>query len=99
MKLKDLWIQYKDFHNGKSENVSIQRFSEQMRELRFEYSKQNWYSKYKITIDDLNNIAKKRKWLHELDNCDITAHTVPHTVYIRAEDNKKVVQSNKYITK
>ena len=44
MKLKDLWMQYKDFDHGKSENVSIQRFSEQMRELGFEYSKQNGYS-------------------------------------------------------
>jgi hypothetical protein len=43
MKLKDLWIQYKEF-DQKSENVSIQRFSEQMRELGFEYSKQSGYS-------------------------------------------------------
>ena len=35
MKLKDLWMQYKEFDNGKSEDVSIQRFSEQMRELGF----------------------------------------------------------------
>ena len=60
-------MQYKEFDHGKSENVSIQRFSEQMRELGFEYSKQDGYSTYKISIDALNNIAKKRKWLHELD--------------------------------
>ena len=58
MKLKDLWMQYKDF-DQKSENVSIQRFSEQMRELGFEYQKQSGYSTYKISIDELNNIAKK----------------------------------------
>ena len=50
-----------------TENVSIQRFSEEMRELGFEYQKQHGYSTYKISIDELNNIAKKRKWLHELD--------------------------------
>ena len=38
-----------------------------MRELGFEYQKQSGYSTYKISIDELNNIAKKRKWLHELD--------------------------------
>jgi hypothetical protein len=106
MKLKDLWMQYKEFDHGKSENVSIQRFSEQMRELGFEYQKQHGYSTYKISIDDLNNIAKKRKWLHELDkdllmkptNDDNECMFVDKTdkaEYIRAEDHKIVLDKLK----
>jgi hypothetical protein len=106
MKLKDLWMQYKEFDHGKSENVSIQRFSEQMRELGFEYSKQDGYSTYKISIDALNNIAKKRKWLHELDkdllmkptNDDNECMFVDKTdkaEYIRAEDHKIVLDKLK----
>jgi hypothetical protein len=106
MKLKDLWMQYKEFDHGKSENVSIQRFSEQMRELGFEYSKQDGYSTYKISIDELNNIAKKRKWLHELDkdllmkptNDDNECMFIDKTdkaEYIRAEDHKIVLDKLK----
>lgn len=115
MKLKDLWIQFKEFDHGKSENVSIQRFSEQMRELGFEYiTGHAKCNKYKISIDELNNIAKKRKWLHELDKDLMMKPTnddndecmfIDKAVYIRAEDHKivldklkKVEQSNKYMT-
>jgi uncharacterized protein (UPF0335 family) len=102
MKLKDLWIQYKEF-DQKLENVSIQRFSEQMRELGFEYSKQSGYSTYKISIDELNDIAKKRKWLHELDNDLLMKPTnddnecmfidqTDKAEYIRAEDHKIVLE-------
>jgi hypothetical protein len=108
MKLKDLWIQYKEFDHGKSENVSIQRFSEQMRELGFEYQKQHGYSTYKISIDELNNIAKKRKWLHELDkdllmkptNDDNECMFIDKTdkaEYIRAEDHKIVLDKLKKV--
>ena len=108
MKLKDLWIQYKEFDHGKSENVSIQRFSEQMRELGFEYQKQHGYSTYKISIDELNNIAKKRKWLHELDkdlmmkpsNDDNECMFIDQTdkaEYIRAEDHKIVLDKLKKV--
>jgi hypothetical protein len=106
MKLKDLWIQYKEF-DGKSENVSIQRFSEQMRELGFDYiTGHAKCNKYKISIDELNNIAKKRKWLHELDkdllmkptNDDNECMFVDKTdkaEYIRAEDHKIVLDKLK----
>lgn len=108
MKLKDLWMLYKDFDHGKSEDVSIQRFSEPMRELGFEYSKQSGYSTYKISIDELNNIAKKRKWLHELDkdlmmkptNDDNECMFIDKTdkaEYIRAEDHKIVLDKLKKV--
>jgi len=108
MKLKDLWIQYKEFDH-KLENVSIQRFSEQMRELGFEYSKQSGYSTYKISINALNNIAKKRKWLHELDNDLLMKPTndddnecmfidkTDKAKYIRAEDHKIVLDKLKKV--
>jgi hypothetical protein len=109
MKLKDLWIQYKEFDHGKSEDVSIQRFSEQMRELGFDYQKQSGYSTYKISIDELNNIAKKRKWLHELDkdllmkpsndddNECMFIDKTDKAEYIRAEDHKIVLYKLKKV--
>jgi hypothetical protein len=57
MKLKDLWIQYKEFDHGKSENVSIQRFSEQMRELGFEYI--TGYAKIWFKIHIINKCLVK----------------------------------------
>ena len=96
MKLKNLWLAYKEF-DQKSENVSIQRFSERMRELGFEYRKQNGYSTYKVSIDELNNIAKIRKWLHELDKDLMMKPSddndecmfIDKAEYIRAEDHKR----------
>ena len=77
-----------------------------MRELGFEYQKQHGYSTYKISIDELNNIAKKRKWLHELDkdllmkptNDDNECMFVDKTdkaEYIRAEEHKIVLDKLK----
>ena len=62
-------------------------------------------NKYKISIDELNNIAKKRKWLHELDNDLMMKPTnddnecmfIDKTEYIRAEDHKIVLDKLKKV--
>ena len=79
-----------------------------MRELGFEYQKQHGYSTYKISIDELNNIAKKRKWLHELDkdlmmkpsNDDNECMFIDKTdkaEYIRAENHKQLLDKLKKV--
>ena len=67
-KVKDLHAKYASFCTvHKFYDASIQKFSQSMRELTFQYKKLNGYNTYKISLDQLKEIAQKRKWIHELD--------------------------------
>jgi hypothetical protein len=69
MKVKDIHQAFKRF-DIRNENTSVQRFCTLMRELGFEYKKLNGYSVYRILNEELQKIAQKRKWLHDLDSSD-----------------------------
>ena len=60
-KVKTIHQKYSDYCTAKKINeISIQKFSNAMRELNINYKKTNGYNVYKISYEDLHTIAKKR---------------------------------------
>jgi hypothetical protein len=86
LKEKKIDILVKDFHEqfetyraikkyppGKS----IQDTTKPMRELGFEYvPKNHGYNHYVISVDQLKQLAIKKKWLHELDKDEMKRHSI-----------------------
>ena len=60
MRITDLYNDFKAF-DSRNVNISPQKFCSLMRELNFEYKKTGGYTYYKISVDDLKIIAKRRK--------------------------------------
>lgn len=72
-------IKVEDLHDAFLDHSGIKMdkkdFNAKMRDLGIVYFKSNDKNKYKLSIEDLNKIAQKKNWLHELD------------VYIEDEDD------------
>jgi hypothetical protein len=67
-KVKELHYEFDEYcANNKLFTVSIQKFAQNMRELGFNYKPQNGYNTFKISMEELKNIAQKKKWIHDLD--------------------------------
>jgi N12 class adenine-specific DNA methylase len=47
--------------------ATLQKFAQSMREMNFQYKKTKGYNMYVISLEELQMIANKRKWIHELD--------------------------------
>jgi hypothetical protein len=58
--------------NGFYKFTSIQKFSQTMRELGLTFKLYNGINTYKISLEELQVLANKKKWLHALDvdECD-----------------------------
>jgi hypothetical protein len=68
MKVKELFQYYLEYANdGKHGAISAQQFCKQMRELGLNHYPSNGCNSYKIPVEDLAEIANRKKWLHELD--------------------------------
>lgn len=94
-KVKDIHEQFK-MYDSKNENVSIQKFCTLMRELGFEFKKLNGYSVYKVSIEELTALAKKRKWLHELDEDELDADKNGNQQSMFVKDNAEYVRAEVY---
>jgi hypothetical protein len=67
MKVIDLFKLYQIYANeDKRGAISVQEFCKQMRNLGLEHHPLHGYNHYKIPLEDLNEIASRKKWLHEL---------------------------------
>lgn len=64
IKVEDL---YNDFLDTSCVKMDKKDFNNKMRELGIEYYKSNSSNKYKISLEQLNEIAEKKHWIHELD--------------------------------
>jgi len=68
MKVVDLFKLYLTYANeDKRGAISAQEFCKQMRNLGFEHQLLHGYNRYKVPLEDLKEIAVRKKWLHELD--------------------------------
>ena len=67
-KLKDLHENFQLFDNGKSLGVSIHKFNSDMRDLGLLSKRMTVGHVFDISLEELNNLANKRKWLNELDD-------------------------------
>lgn len=65
--VSDLYIDYKGSVEGKRRPYGKHEFVRKMREININYYKSNKSLRYKVSIDELKQIAVKNKWLHELD--------------------------------
>eukprot|EP01040_Poterioochromonas_malhamensis_P016550 gene16550-18813_t len=97
MKVKALHAMYNEYYT--KHNISIQAFCRNMRGIGFEYKANgDGYNIYDISLGELQQIAKTKKWLHVLDNDIIEQYKqddeecmfVDKAVYVRAEDHKIV---------
>jgi hypothetical protein len=93
MKVKELYQHFKDYDNS---NISIQRFCTLMRELGFEYHKINGYSIYKINFNELETLAKKRKWLHVLDSEEECNDIYEKCLFIKEDDKAEYIRAEIY---
>jgi hypothetical protein len=68
IKVEDL---FNDFLDASSVKMDKKDFNNKMRELGINYYKTNHCNKscnkYKVSLEQLNEIAKKKQWIHELD--------------------------------
>lgn len=68
MKVVDLFQLYLTYANeDKRGAISAQELCKQMRNLGLEHHLLHGYNHYKIPLEDLNEIASRKTWLHELD--------------------------------
>ena len=63
---KVLWDQFRDYDNKCG--MKLGSFCGHMRELGLEYKIYTGVNKYNVTLEELQVIAKRKKWIHELDN-------------------------------
>lgn len=69
LKLKELFDLYDDYMcaNGYGD-VTPNGMTKQLRELGFDYKKSDKFNYYKISLDELEVVAKRKKWRNELDH-------------------------------
>ena len=87
MKLKDFSSQYDEYRYllKLPPCQSIQFVSKSMSELGFDFKKCNGYNSYKISLESLQELANKKKWIHELDEDEMSKHNIHIHDY---DDNK-----------
>jgi hypothetical protein len=68
-RVSDVYNKYVDYCTSKKQNqISPQRFCQEMRNLNISYKKISVNKFENITYEYLYNLASKKKWLHDLDN-------------------------------
>ena len=68
-RVSDVYNKYVDYCTSKKQNqISPQRFCQEMRNLNIPYKKISVNKFENITYEFLYNLASKKKWLHDLDN-------------------------------
>jgi len=66
--LSDLYTEYVEYCKINDKKVlSKTKFNRKLNEVGINSKKSNGHIKFKVTIDDLNTLAEKNKWIHELD--------------------------------
>ena len=68
-KVNDLYEQYK-LHCVYKKPYLKQDFNKKMEEINIKYYKSDGYNIYKISYENLLEIANKRRWIHKLDEFD-----------------------------
>ena len=75
--IKELYLEYSEFIKTKKEDQHIEspaEFRTEMKNLGFEFKPIGGYNSYRITVDQLEECAKKNNWRHELDNDMLKIH-------------------------
>lgn len=67
VKVDDLYENYKDYCGSDKFKYTKTKFCQKLREIQVEYTKSNGDNYYFVTYDQLQKVADKRKWIHELD--------------------------------
>jgi hypothetical protein len=94
MKVKELFQLYLEYANdGKHGAISPQQFCKQMRELGLNHYPSNGCNSYKIPVEDLAEIANRKKWLHELDK-DMMVTDEDDDVVLRSVHNELQAEYN-----
>ena len=71
-------------------------FGSKLKELGIEYYKTNGNNKYKVSIEFLDELAKTRHWIHDIDDyCEDETKTVPTETLQDDELLRKYIQSEK----
>ncbi|RYE57683.1 MAG: hypothetical protein EOP48_05260 [Sphingobacteriales bacterium] len=70
-KVKDLYAKYEKYCDDNTLHVDSKiEFTAGMKQYGFNFKMINGYNCYRITVDQLKEIAGRRKWLHELDEIE-----------------------------
>jgi hypothetical protein len=90
----NLYAKYKSFcSESSSKPKSKIDFNKQMSEMNFEFYKSNDKNVYNVSLDDLNALAKKRRWIHELDEY-VGDDTSNKSQFILTEDKNVITLQN-----
>jgi hypothetical protein len=67
LKIDDLYTKYKKYCENKHKPLSNIKFYGKLKDIGIEHSRRATGNYYNISLVELNNIAAKNNWIHELD--------------------------------
>lgn len=68
VKIKDMFEMYEKYMKAHNyAEVTPNSLTKSMRELGFEYTKNNKYNFYRISLEELETVATRKKWRNDLD--------------------------------
>ena len=71
-KTSELHAEYSDYcRSNEYKPMSIIKFNAKLKEINIDHHKVQGYSRYKLSWDEIKALAKKGKWVHELDDFDM----------------------------